>query len=192
LRRSRLQGFRIPGLQEKLIATLYADDTTVYLSENDTYDALLAILDGWCKASGARFNIQKTEIIPMGVESFRRDLIANRRMSEQDIQLPQQVRVARDGEATRILGAWPGNGITNVSAWSVVLDKIQERLDRWTRMHPSILGRSIVSQAIVGGCSQYLTAAQGMPDAMERKLEKITLDFFWNDSKRHPVNMDTL
>ncbi|EJD35313.1 hypothetical protein AURDEDRAFT_43488, partial [Auricularia subglabra TFB-10046 SS5] len=192
LRRSQIRGYSIPGLAEKLIATLYADDTTVYLSEHDRYGDLLLILDSWCRAAGARFNIRKTEIIPLGIESFRATLIQTRRMSAQDDPLPNQVRIARDGEGTRILGTWPGNKVVNINAWSVVEEKIQERLACWERLHPSILGRSIISQAIIGGCSQYLTAAQGMPAAVERRLEKLTLDFYWQDAKRHPINMDTL
>ncbi|EJD49840.1 hypothetical protein AURDEDRAFT_30879, partial [Auricularia subglabra TFB-10046 SS5] len=135
LRRSQLRGFLIPGIAEKLIATLYADDTTAYLSEGDRYSDLLRILDSWCRASGARFNIAKTEIIPMGAKPFRKALVERRRMSAQDMPLPVQVRIAKDGEATRILGAWPGNGVINVSAWSVVVEKIQDRLARWAKMH---------------------------------------------------------
>ncbi|EJD47376.1 hypothetical protein AURDEDRAFT_34404, partial [Auricularia subglabra TFB-10046 SS5] len=58
----------------KLIATLYADDAIVSLSENDSYDALKALLERWCIASGAKFNIAKTEIIPMGTAEYRAHL----------------------------------------------------------------------------------------------------------------------
>ena len=39
-----LEGFKIPGIKEKLIVSLYADDTTIYLSETDLYTALQQIL----------------------------------------------------------------------------------------------------------------------------------------------------
>ena len=48
-----LEGFKIPGLKQKLIVSLYADDTTIYLSETDSYSSLQKILSKWCMASGA-------------------------------------------------------------------------------------------------------------------------------------------
>ena len=58
-----LEGLQVPGIKGKLIVSLYADDTTVYLAESDSYIVLQKILSNWCLASGAKFNLQKTEII---------------------------------------------------------------------------------------------------------------------------------
>ena len=38
-----LTGFEIPGIKEKLIVSLYADDTTIYLSETDSYADLQSV-----------------------------------------------------------------------------------------------------------------------------------------------------
>ncbi|EJD48235.1 hypothetical protein AURDEDRAFT_30769, partial [Auricularia subglabra TFB-10046 SS5] len=192
LRKSSLKGYEVDGLTDRLIATLYADDTTVYLSVEDDYEALLEILEVWCRASGARFNATKTEIIPIGKESFRRDLIQTRKMRPDATALPEGIRIAKDGEVTRILGSWPGNTKGNAAAWSTILDKVQDRLDRWSRFRPSLNGRSMISRAIIGGCTQFLTAAQGMPLDIEKKLDRMTLNFLWGESRKHPINMETL
>jgi hypothetical protein len=42
LRHSELQGLKIPGVKDKLITTLFADDTTVFLSEFDKFTDLEA------------------------------------------------------------------------------------------------------------------------------------------------------
>lgn len=68
---TELDGFEILGIKEKLIVSLYADDTTVYLSESDLYTSLEKILATWCKASGAKFNLEKTEVIPIGTHPHR-------------------------------------------------------------------------------------------------------------------------
>ncbi|KAF5371875.1 hypothetical protein D9615_009582 [Tricholomella constricta] len=47
LRASTLEGYNIPNSAEKLIANLFADDTTVFLSANDDLDELQRILDDW-------------------------------------------------------------------------------------------------------------------------------------------------
>ena len=66
-----LEGFPIPGAATNDIVNLYADDTTVYLSESDRYDTLEYILTRWCRASGAKFNVEKTEVIPTGTKQHR-------------------------------------------------------------------------------------------------------------------------
>ncbi|EJD46021.1 hypothetical protein AURDEDRAFT_36857, partial [Auricularia subglabra TFB-10046 SS5] len=185
LRSSELKGYDIPGLEEKLIATLYADDTTVYLTKEDLYQQLDGILDDWCLASGARFNVQKTEVIPIGSAEHRADLVATR-VAGPGSEVPAGVRIARDGEVTRILGSWPGNGVKNVAAWSIIEDKVYERLDRWDKTHPTLAGRGIITQVVIGGLTQYLMASQGMPHELERSLNRAAVDFFWQGAKRHP------
>ncbi|EJD35072.1 hypothetical protein AURDEDRAFT_37507, partial [Auricularia subglabra TFB-10046 SS5] len=180
LRRSALKGFTFSGMTEKLIASLYADDTTVYLSEGDDYRTLLDVLDAWCKASGAKFNPEKTEIIPLGPAQFRESLISTRRLNPASTPVPPDIRIAKDGETTRILGAWPGNKVKEANAWSTILDKTRDALERWGNLKPTLIGRAMLSHTFIGGHSQYLTAAQGMPARVEKKLEKMTLDFIWD------------
>jgi hypothetical protein len=65
----KLKGYNIPGITDKIIVNLYADDTTIFLSELDKYSDLETILSKWCCASGAKFNLEKTEIIPIGTKT---------------------------------------------------------------------------------------------------------------------------
>jgi exonuclease III len=72
IRRSeKIKGFDIPGSNKRLIVNLFADDTVIYLKDQDKYDDLQDILDQWCRASGAKFNKEKTEIIPIGPKPHR-------------------------------------------------------------------------------------------------------------------------
>ncbi|KAE9396834.1 hypothetical protein BT96DRAFT_780838, partial [Gymnopus androsaceus JB14] len=72
IRKSDLKGFNdIPGVKEKLITNLFADDTTVFLNEEDGLEDLEKILDNWCMASTAVFNIAKTQILPIGKKEYR-------------------------------------------------------------------------------------------------------------------------
>jgi hypothetical protein len=65
LRESNPHGYKIPGVASKAVVKLFADDTTAYLSEHDNLTDLYQILENWCLASGAKFNVAKTEIIPL-------------------------------------------------------------------------------------------------------------------------------
>ena len=79
-----IEGLNIPGLQENIKINLFADDTTLYLNKNDRLDNVENILDEWCETSGAKFNLEKTEIIPFGTATHRANIIAARKVNCED------------------------------------------------------------------------------------------------------------
>ena len=60
IRRSTLKGFRIKGIQEKTLVSLFADNTLVYMNRTDKKQILENIINTFCKASTAKFNKEKT------------------------------------------------------------------------------------------------------------------------------------
>ena len=182
-----LSGYNIPGIAQKIIVSLYADDTTIYLSKTDSYADLLKILDKWCTASSAKFNIEKTEVIPTGTELHRQRVISTRCINPTDPPLPQEIRIAEDGSAVRNLGAWIGNGIKEVEPWEPILDKVRTTLQRWNKGHPTLDAKRHVVQMFAGGMTQFLTKAQGMPRQIEDALVKIVRSFIWDDSSAPPL-----
>lgn len=94
-----LQGFEIKGLDEKIIATFFADNTTVYLSEWDDFEDLEKLLSNWCIASGAKFSVGKTEIIPCGLIEYRENLIKTRKNNKNSEPLDPQIHIAEEKEA---------------------------------------------------------------------------------------------
>jgi hypothetical protein len=109
LRGSDLKGYCIPGATERLISTLFADDTTVYLSHDDNYDSLQQILRVWCEASGAKFNISKTEVLPIGSTTYRNYVLEHRKTNPTSSPIPNHVHIVEDGSPIRLLGGWIGN-----------------------------------------------------------------------------------
>jgi ribonuclease HI/exonuclease III len=192
LRSSGLEGFNIPGVVNRMIVSLFADDTTVFLSERDKYTDLWAILDNWCIAASAKFNISKTVIIPIGTSDFRHQIETTRQLSADQPPIPNNIHILTDGEPTRILGAWLGNKVDGLTPWPTVIEKIEHTLERWDRLHPPMEIRRHIINMVVMGMSQYLTKVQGMPKSIEKHLLHTTMNFMWNGKKRHSVNSDTL
>ena len=192
LRDSQLKGYEIPGSEEKLIANLFADDTTTFLSAEDNMDDLENILTKWCKASSAKFNIQKTEVIPIGTPEYRAQLVETRKINNHSTEIPPHIHIAKDGEPVRILGTWIGNKIDDENVWTPLLGKIDRALERWEKGNPTIEGRKLVVQMVVGGMTQYLTQVQGMPTAIEKRLEKRIRKFIWGERTLSPVNFETV
>ena len=108
LRGSDLKGYTIPGVTERLITTLFADDTTVYLSADDAYNDLWKILDKWCFTARAQFNKSKTQIIPIGTQDYRVEVVRTRRVGSTGHVIPSDTMIAdnRVGQVVRILGTW--------------------------------------------------------------------------------------
>ncbi len=197
IRKSDLKGFNIPRSREVLKAVLFADDTTVYLSCQDDFKTLQDVLDTWCSAAKARFNIAKTEIIPIGSPAFRNEMAETYRETGAWKNYPRNVHVAQDGEAIRILGAFFGNGIDQINVWTLVLTKIvamrkplTQVMERWKAGHTTIQGKKHVVQMIVGGMTQYLTTVQRMPDDIVKRLTKIIRGYLWDDRHNTPVGME--
>lgn len=183
LRRSDLEGFKIPGTPERLLTKLFADDTTVYLAKSDKISTVFSKLEEWCRASGAKFNTEKTEIIPIGSTEFRNEVIKNRKLTEDGETIPADLHIAKDGEATRILGAWIGNKFKQEDHWDRVIKKVQTGIKKWGKCNPTMKGKKHIVQMIVGGMTQYQTKAQGMPTEIEKKLNGMIKDFVWDNKK---------
>jgi ribonuclease HI/exonuclease III len=186
---ARLSGYRIPGRRDKLIVNLFADDTLIYLNARDKMTDLLEVLDKWCGAAGARFNEDKTEVVPIGSAAFRTSVAAVRHMGNADETIPTGMRIARDGHTIRSLGARIGNGGDELAPWSVILDKIGADLRRWQKAHPSLDGKRSIVQMVVGGKTQYLAKVQGMPKDVEDRIERMIRSFMWPNKRTPPISM---
>jgi hypothetical protein len=100
--------------------------------------------------------------------------------------------VAKDGDAVRMLGAWIGNKTEDLTPWEPVIDKINTKLERWKRSHPSLNSRKIITQMVVGGHTQFLTQAQGMPKETEDALNRTIKNFIWEDDSSPRIANETL
>jgi ribonuclease HI/exonuclease III len=188
-----IKGFTIPGIDEPVKVNFFADDTSLYLCEADSFSHAQNLLSEWCQASGAKFNIEKTEIIPIGTTEYRRLVVETRKINQNDNeQFNDRIRVTKDGEAIRFLGAWIGNHTNDATPWEPILVRIKGGLDFWRKTRPTMYGRKIIIQAIVGGYTQFLTMAQGMPNHIEDALTTITRDFMWEDDSSPRLTLDRL
>jgi len=121
IRQSPLKGFRINDSLTRVLIKVYADDTTVFLGPEDDPTDLQKCLDVFCEASTTWFNNLKTEIIPLGSEKNREDLIQSRELN--GWRIPNKIRIAQDGEATWILGSWQGSNINIQEKWNEIMER---------------------------------------------------------------------
>lgn len=192
LRESNLKGIMLDGEVECLIATLFADDTTVYLAEDDTFQDLTAILKDWCEASGARFNIPKTVIVPIGTPEHRSNLLTTCQQHPDTQKIPEEIKITRDGEATCLLGAFISNEIDNTSMWTPMIEAVANDLKRWNKEKPSMEGQRLVIGIVIGGRTQYRTRVQGMPKQVKDLLAKMCREFLWKGNSKPTISLNML
>ena len=189
----RITGLNIPNVPQNPKINMFADDTTLFLSEHNSLDIVHETLDHWCKVSGAKFNIEKTEIIPIGTEEYRAQVANTRKINQRDTDpLDIRIHIALDGEAIRSLGAWIGNHTNDIAPWEPIIDQIKKDLNRWNRIKPTLFGRKSLVQAIIGGRTQFLTKAQGMPPTTEAALIKVIRNFIWEDDSSPRIALNVL
>jgi hypothetical protein len=178
IRNADLKGVKIPVPNRNLVLSLFADDTTIFLSSRDSWSTLWAILDLWCAASTAKFNETKTMILPFGSSTYRGKVVPERRINKNQTEyIHPNIRIVRDGETYRMLGAWIGNAVLYLTHWPLTVDKIRNDLERWKLTNPSIEGKSHIINMFVGSRSQYLTRVQGMPNDIEDSLIELVNTF---------------
>ena len=188
-----LEGIKVPGLREHLKAKFFADDTSLYMNESDRFEIVETLLRDWCLVSGAKFNMEKTEVIPIGSITHRNQVVRTRKINSQDENsLNDSIKIADEGQAIRFLGAYIGNHTNDEVPWEPIIDKINRMLGRWGTSRPTMKGRKTIIQAVIGGCTQYLTMAQGMPPNIEEALTKIARDFMWSDDSSPRLALDIL
>ncbi|KAL1684511.1 hypothetical protein GGG16DRAFT_36958, partial [Schizophyllum commune] len=192
LRKSKLEGFSIPGMAERLTTTLFADNTTVYLRQSDSWAALHGILERWCRASAAKFNIDKTKLLPIGSERYRNTVLTTRKINPTQDAIPQNIHIVADGMAERSLGCFIGNNIDAMAQWEATLSKIEEGTDRWGSLHPTLNGKRHIGNFIIAGCSQYKAKVQEIPKGVEKKLIKKMRTFMWNSETAPPLALRKL
>lgn len=192
LHNSKLEGICLSEDLKRLIATLFADNVTVYLASNDKFLDLEEILKKWCQASGAKFNIPKTVIVLVGSHKYRKIVISMRKPTPDSPLIPEEIKIAKEGKATHLLGAFIGNGVDNASVWTPTLEVVVRDLKRWEKSNPTIEGCRLGVRMVVGRRTQYRARVQDMPKQVEEYLEKMIRSFLLKTESKLMIGMNTM
>lgn len=181
IRKSALQGISIPNAPHPIKVTLFADDTLVYLKDTDDITILDQILDTFCLASTAKFNKEKTEILPTGTKPFRDLVIRERKIGNYHIN-PEKT-IIKEGQPMRTLGAWVGNNIEITEQWDKIIEKQKQIIHLWERSRPSMRGKELLLKSLIQSRALFLATVNGMPQNTEKQMTRLMKDFLWNNKK---------
>jgi hypothetical protein len=95
-----IKGIKIPGINPEIKIKLFTDDTNLFLNKDNRLDHIQNVLNSWCKVSGAKFNIEKMEIIPIGTEAHQKTVADSQKINPADeTTLPKRRQITQDGKA---------------------------------------------------------------------------------------------
>lgn len=188
LRKSNLEGLAIPGLTDKILTQLFADDTTVILKEKDSFSELKKVLEPFCIASTAKFNLSKTEILPIGSPLFRRELIRKGYMGDDPMNTIEGATIIKESQPMRVLGCWIGNECEIEEQWETILKKQENILKQWSRTNLSLKGKEMIAKQLIQSRAIFLGTVNGIPKRIVKQMNKQIKDFVWDNKKRGLVN----
>jgi hypothetical protein len=72
--------------------------------------------------------------------------------------------------------------VNQLAVWTPTLEKIDYKLERWSRSHPTQDGKRLIIGMVVGGLTQYLTRVQGMTEEVTTLIKRKITKFLWDDA----------
>ncbi|KAL2641260.1 hypothetical protein R1flu_008847 [Riccia fluitans] len=171
LRRAESMG-RVSGLEiepgRSLLHQLFADDTGVCIGQQKAnFDELLKILEEYELASGAKVNIAKSLVMPLGSK-----------------EVPTWVdelgcEVAGSGRAFRYLGVQIGVDLLGNESITTALRKLNSRFLQWEDFYLPWAARVILIKHILAQIPSFVMMAVGCSVKDAKRLEQCCRQFLW-------------
>ncbi|RVW92209.1 putative ribonuclease H protein [Vitis vinifera] len=134
-------------------------------------------------ASGLRINLDKSEIIPVGVVE---------EIEEMAVELGCRV----GSLPSQYLGLPLGAPHKASSVWDGVEEKVRRRLARWKRQYISKGGRITLIRSVLASMSIYHMSLFRMPKSVAKRLDKVQRDFLWGggseEKKAHLIKWEAI
>ena len=143
---------------------MYTDDTNLFLLKSkDDIEAIADCLEHTSYAIGCKFNLEKTDILPVGSDYHK---AAAR---EDGVQFPGAYVLA-PGTSLRILGIWIGCKKQAGPRWAQILSHTRSLISQWTTIGASVLNRVLITKLLMQSHCYYLMDRNGIPLQILTKL----------------------
>ena len=157
-----------------LKSLMYADDTVVVIRNQEEADAIMKILELYCRATGAKVNWAKSFLMRIG------NLPA--------IEIPGVVDIP-EGEAYKHLGIPVGVRIERPlkEFWESTLDKARNTVNTWSKFCLSIKGRVLTANACVMSLPRYALRFLEIPTGIKAELETEYYRLIWDNKVKGTI-----
>ena len=171
--RSVVQGISI-GYLPPVKVMLYADDVNLFLRESESVEAAAECLDNSSLAIGSLFNLDKTDVKPVGTDEFMAACHASGSMGG---QLLPGAYILPPGSPLRVLGVWIGSTDFACDRWVQVSSHISRLIGQWNAIGASLPNRVLLAKALLQLRCYYLMDGNGIPLPLLKKISNAILRF---------------
>lgn len=163
--RGDIRGVSIPGSETKCLIFQHADDTTITVTDRKSVKPVLDCANLYGKASNARINADKCEILPLCVET--------------NDNIIEGLPVCKD--AVCILGVYlgPNKTLCMEKNWSDKVNKIKKIVNIWKQRRLTLQGRVTVISALLLSRLWYTMMVLPVPEKYINDIKAICMDFVW-------------
>jgi len=138
---------------------LYADDINLFLSATDSIPAVNDCLSSVSYAIGSKFNLEKTDVKPVGPHDFRLLCFTDQSMAGHIIP---GAFVLPPGSPLRILGVWVDSRDFAAPRWSQIDSHIGRIIRQWRAIGASAQNRSVLAKTLMLSRCHFLLDGNGI------------------------------
>jgi len=171
--RQCIKGISIPGL-EPVRVMLYADDINLFLSREDSVLAVSDCLASVSYAIGSKFNLDKTDVKPVGPHKFQ--LACYNTQSMGGASLPG-AHILPPADPLRILGIWVGSRDFAADRWAQIDKHVKKIISQWRAIGMSVQNQSLLAKALMLSRCHFLMDGNGIPHGMLMRIGNKIMNF---------------
>lgn len=163
---TEIRGIQIQDHQAKI--SQYADDATFFLSDVQSLNALINLLDKFASLSGLKMNPRKSHLL----------LLGNHRHP------PNTICGINITDTVKILGIVFKNGMSEDQHFQLnfapLFAKMGKICDSWSNRNLSLKGKVTVLNSLITSILQYQCACSPTPARVSIDFKRMVTDFLWN------------
>lgn len=180
MQNDNIQGICIPNSSKKGLIYQHADDTTLSVSNKKSISESFIEFDLYSKASGAKINKQKSEILCIG-----KGVLSDNEKEEYGLEVCEN--------NIQLLGVFIGKDkkLCEEMNWKSKIDKIKCLLNMWLQRHLTIQGRVTIVNSLMMSRFWYILFVTPLPEWAHREIMKMCVNFIWKN-KAHLVKYNSI
>jgi len=173
--RQVVKGLSVPGLRPMKVM-LYADDINLFLGWEDSVQEVSNCLTSVSRIIGSKFNMDKTDVKPVGPHSFQLACYTQQNMDGPSIP---GAHILPPADPLRILGVWVSSRDFAADRWTQIDKHVKKIISQWRAIGASARNRSILAKALMLSRCHFLMDGNGIPPSVLNKIGNKIMNFMW-------------
>jgi len=163
----------VPGLAPVKVM-LYADDVNLFLGDQDSIEDISTCLAEVSYTIGSKFNMDKTDVKPVGPHAFQVQCYTNQDMAGATIP---GACILPPADPLWILGVWIGSRDHALQRWTQIDDHIKKIISQWQAIRVNMRNRTLLAKALMLSRCHFLMDGNGIPPHILRQISNRIMGF---------------